>query len=62
MSYPTRPELPDNPPSNSRCAACGEQLVPGQSKSVEVQDYVLYFCGLDCYHRWRHEHGDSNPT
>lgn len=61
MSYPNRPELPGDPP-DSHCAACGENLVPAQSQSVEVQDYVLYFCGLDCYQKWRHERGYAGPS
>ena len=29
----------------------------GGSEAVvaEATDYVVYFCGLDCYDRWRHQ-------
>lgn len=53
-----RPELP---PADGSCAMCGETLVPAQSRSVETQDYMLYFCGLDCYEKWRREREDPSP-
>ena len=49
-----RPKLPDTPAA-AHCAVCGADIVPGQAKSAETQDYMLYFCGLDCYQKWRSE-------
>ena len=58
MTEGMRPELPDAP-AQAQCAVCGADIVPGQAKSVETQDYMLYFCGLDCYQKWRKEHDES---
>lgn len=64
MSYPTRPELPDTPPPGTRCSVCGEDIVPAEARSVELQDYMLYFCGLDCFQKWRDEQqrGESEDS
>lgn len=58
MSEGMRPELPDAP-AQAQCAVCGAHIVPGQAKSAETQDYMLYFCGLDCYQKWRKEQDES---
>ncbi len=48
MSENMRPKLP----SKGNCAGCGKDIVPSESKSAETQDYMLYFCGLECYEQW----------
>lgn len=35
------------------CRECRREIPPSEAKSVEGQDYVWYFCGLDCYQAWR---------
>ena len=35
------------------CEVCLEQIPPSEAKMEEASDYVLYFCGLDCYKVWR---------
>ena len=35
------------------CEVCLEQIPPSEAKMEEASDYVLYFCGLDCYRIWR---------
>ena len=45
-------------------ACCArEREVPFSEATVrEAADYVLYFCGLDCFDQWRSQVGDcSNP-
>ena len=32
---------------------CLEQVPSSEAKMEEASDYVLYFCGLDCYKAWR---------
>lgn len=61
MSDPKRPELPGQAPAQNSCALCGEAVVPAEARSVEVQDYMLYFCGPDCYQQWRdqRQHDDD---
>lgn len=36
------------------CKVCREEIPLSEAKSVEGQDYVWYFCGLDCYEQWKH--------
>lgn len=35
------------------CEVCLNEIPFDQSSVVEVEDYVMYFCGLECYHVWR---------
>ena len=35
------------------CEVCLKEIPGSEAKTVEVSDYVLYFCGLDCYGKWR---------
>jgi hypothetical protein len=34
------------------CAVCQKEIPKSVALSAEDQDYVLYFCGLDCYESW----------
>ena len=34
------------------CAVCLREIPKSAACSAEDQDYVLYFCGLDCYEDW----------
>jgi hypothetical protein len=34
------------------CFRCGEIVPISEAKSFEAVDYVVYFCGLDCYAEW----------
>jgi hypothetical protein len=35
------------------CAVCLSEIPFDQASVVEVEDYVMYFCGLECYQVWR---------
>jgi hypothetical protein len=35
-----------------KCEVCLKELPRSEAKSPEAQDYLIYFCGLDCYDRW----------
>ena len=35
------------------CDVCLEQIPFSEARMEEASDYVLYFCGLDCYKIWR---------
>ena len=37
------------------CEVCLKEVPKSEAKIDEASDYVLYFCGLDCYERWREE-------
>jgi hypothetical protein len=34
------------------CAVCQKEIPKSVALSSEDQDYVLYFCGLDCSENW----------
>ena len=34
------------------CAVCQREIPKSVALSSEVQDYVLHFCGIDCYEEW----------
>ena len=37
------------------CDVCLKEIPRSEAEIEEVSDYVLYFCGLDCYKKWREE-------
>jgi hypothetical protein len=39
------------------CEVCLKEIPHEQASIEEVDDYVMYFCGLDCYQAWR----ENNP-
>jgi hypothetical protein len=34
------------------CDLCLKEIPVSEAKSEEATDYVVYFCGLDCYQQW----------
>ncbi len=47
----------DDEPSCERvnCTVCLQEIPLDGAQSVDVQDYVQYFCGLDCLAVWRRQ-------
>ena len=35
------------------CEVCLKEIPVSEAKNVEASDYVLSFCGLDCYEKWQ---------
>ncbi len=52
----TDPEKPGEGATVS-CAVCLKEIPTDQASKVELEDYVRYFCGLDCYQKWQEETG-----
>ena len=44
------------------CAVCAMQVPLDEAVVPEVADRLLYFCGLDCYARWRGTAATSFPS
>ena len=40
---------------NVPCEICLKEIPRSEAKIEEATDYVLYFCGLDCYKKWLEE-------
>jgi len=37
------------------CEMCLKEIPKSEAKTAEGSDYVLHFCGLDCYEKWQQE-------
>lgn len=35
------------------CEVCLKEIPVSEAKNEEASDYVVYFCGLDCYQVWQ---------
>lgn len=54
----------DKPVSGEQvaCEVCLKQVPVSEAKSDEASDYVRYFCGLECYARWRAQEKKRNTS
>ncbi len=41
------------------CEVCMKEIPRSAAKVEEANDYVAYFCGLDCYDKWK---SDNNKN
>ena len=41
------------------CDICLKEIPVSAAKHDETSDYVLYFCGIDCYDKWKKQ--DDQP-
>lgn len=46
-------DVPYSPNKQVACQVCLKEIPASEAKSSEAQDYVIYFCGLECYDEWR---------
>jgi hypothetical protein len=37
------------------CNVCLKEIPVSEARSVEVVDYVMHFCGIDCYSKWKEQ-------
>ena len=35
------------------CEICMKEVPLNEAFNPETEDYVVYFCGLDCYEKWK---------
>jgi hypothetical protein len=40
-------------PTLVECEVCLKEVPESEAVVPEASDYVVYFCGLECYQRWR---------
>jgi hypothetical protein len=45
------------PASHVPCGVCRREIPLSAAVWRESSDYVAYFCGLECYDRWRNQPG-----
>ncbi|MDT8386699.1 MAG: DUF3330 domain-containing protein [Thiogranum sp.] len=41
------------------CKVCRKEIPRSEATSDEATDYVTYFCGLDCYEKWKKQFNDA---
>ncbi len=37
------------------CEVCLREIPVSEAKTAEAVDYVVYFCGIDCYVEWKEQ-------
>jgi hypothetical protein len=37
------------------CAICLKEIPISAAKNAEATDYVIHFCGLECYGKWKEQ-------
>lgn len=35
------------------CSICLKEIPESEAKIFEAQDYLQYYCGLECYQQWQ---------
>ncbi|MBS0484760.1 MAG: DUF3330 domain-containing protein [Proteobacteria bacterium] len=35
------------------CAVCLKEIPLSEATSVKATDYIVYYCGLECYDQWK---------
>jgi hypothetical protein len=48
-------------PKAVACGVCLKEVPPSEAKSEEALDYVVHFCGLDCYQTWKNGQDTATP-
>ena len=48
---------PSDPPEVKKvpCYVCRKEVPLSEAKISEAADYVVYFCGLECYAKWKQQ-------
>lgn len=41
------------------CEECRKEVPESAAMVPESKDRVMYFCGLECYEKWKKKPGDS---
>lgn len=41
------------------CEICLKEVPVSEATVPEATDYVVYFCGLACYDKWKSMHGNA---
>lgn len=55
--------LPERPTEEQHiaCEICLKEVPISEAECAEAEDYVVHFCGLDCYATWRKQKGTAEP-
>ena len=48
--------------SKVECETCLKEIPKSEAKVSEAGDYIVYFCGLDCYEKWQDENDKPDSS
>jgi Domain of unknown function (DUF3330) len=60
MNKDSAPQDQSSTVASVSCVVCEHEVPISEAVVAEATDYMVNFCGLDCYQRWR-ESGE-NPS
>jgi hypothetical protein len=44
------------------CEVCLKEIPVSEAKVPEAEDYILFFCGVDCYDAWQKQQSESEKS
>lgn len=44
------------------CEICLKEVPLSEAVVPEAKDYVVHFCGLDCYQKWKDRPGETDGS
>ena len=59
---PPDPKRPDVPDVTVSCNVCMKKVPSSEARVFEAEDYVLYFCGIECFDHWRRKAEGKDMT
>ena len=49
------PKIAPKEPEHVPCNICMKEVPLDEASSFEAVDYVIHFCGLECFNKWKKE-------
>ncbi len=49
-------------PEKVACEVCFKEIPLSEATSVKAIDYIVYYCGLDCYDKWKKQDVESESS
>ena len=47
-------------PEKVACEVCHKNILTTDAQREEATDYIIYFCGLNCYDQWKHQEASDD--
>lgn len=55
-------QSPSNEQELVSCEICLKSIPRSDATNAEKEDYVAYFCGLDCFEQWNQKQSKEKST
>lgn len=49
-------------PTTIDCSTCLTEIPSDAGQSAEGEDYVLHYCGIECYSQWKNQPKDTEKN